>query len=132
MWDRGATNVADENERFENDPAARWLKKSHPAKPVRQPRYKPKSGIGKTIVIPGDGDPCPRCGIPMGIREHDGVSDEQLRQPFYYRRWFCCMNKNCKTTTVMPERYKVMNPGESSETVMWPDPADPNERPPWE
>jgi hypothetical protein len=64
----------------------------------------------KPIVIPGDGDPCPRCGLPMQIREPDGIGDRQRRQSFYYTRWFCCMNKQCKTTLVMPERYKVANP----------------------
>ena len=29
---------------------------------------------------------------------------------YFYTRWFCCMNKSCRTTLVMPERYKVMNP----------------------
>lgn len=91
----------------------------------------------KTIVIPGEGDPCPRCGVPMEIRGHNGVGEKQLRQPYYYTRWFCCVNNNCKTTLVMAERYKVMNVGNSSNTppkptVMRPEPADPNKRPPWE
>jgi hypothetical protein len=63
----------------------------------------------KPIVIPGDGDPCPRCGVPMQIREPDGIGDRQRRQQVFYMRWFCCMNKQCKTTLVMAERYKVMN-----------------------
>jgi hypothetical protein len=64
----------------------------------------------KPIVIPGEGDPCPRCGLPMQIREPDGIGERQRRQSFFYTRWFCCMNKQCKTTLVMPTRYKVMNP----------------------
>ena len=58
----------------------------------------------KPIVIPGDGDRCPRCGD--AVRELDGIGDQR----FFYTRWFCCMNKQCKTTLVMPERYKVANP----------------------
>ena len=47
---------------FKNDPAARWLNRPRPAKPTRQQHHRPKSGKGKTAVIPGDGDPCPlRC-----------------------------------------------------------------------
>ena len=64
----------------------------------------------KPIVIPGDGDRCPRCGVPMQIREPDSIGDRQQRQRFFYTRWFCCMNKQCKTTLVMPARYKVANP----------------------
>jgi hypothetical protein len=60
----------------------------------------------KCTVIPGDGDPCPRCGQPMQIREYDGIDEKQLREPSY-TRWFCCMNKTCKTTLVMPARYRV-------------------------
>ena len=58
------------------------------------------------MVIPGDGDACPRCGQPMQIREYDGIDEKQLREPSN-TRWFCCMNKTRKTTLVMPARYKV-------------------------
>jgi len=140
MWDRGVTNVAAEKEHFERDRAARWLNRQEPTKPKQQQRYKAKGRNGKTIIIPGDGDPCPRCGVPTQIREHDGIGDKQQRQPFYYARWFCCMNQSCKTTLVMPECYKVMNsivprdtrPDSAKPTIMQPEPADPNERPPWE
>jgi len=46
----------------------------------------------KCLVIPGDGDPCPRCRQPMQIREYDAIDEQQLRQPSFYTRWFCCMN----------------------------------------
>jgi hypothetical protein len=62
----------------------------------------------KCIVIPGDGDPCPRCGNPMQIREYAGLNEKEERRPSFYTRWFCCMNKACKTTLVMPLRYKVV------------------------
>jgi hypothetical protein len=62
----------------------------------------------KCIVIARDGDPCPRCGKPMQIRKYDAIDEQQLRQPSFYTRWFCCMNKACKTTLVMPTRYKVV------------------------
>ena len=42
----------------------------------------------------------------MQIREYDGVDEKLPSQPFF-TRWFCCMNKACKTTLVMPARYKV-------------------------
>ncbi len=40
----------------------------------------------------------------MQIREYE----EQPGAPSFYARWFCCMNKACKTTLVMSERYKVV------------------------
>lgn len=62
----------------------------------------------KCIIIPGPGDPCPRCDRPTQIREHTFVSEKHLRQPFYYSRWFYCTNKHCRTGPVMPARFKVM------------------------
>lgn len=63
----------------------------------------------KYVVVAGDGDACPRCGRPTQIREHRLIGDKQLRQPFYYSRWFNCTNKRCRTTLVMPPRFKVDN-----------------------
>ncbi len=63
----------------------------------------------KSIVVSGDGDPCPRCGKPMQIRQYNAIDEEQMRQPFFYTRWFCCKNENCKTTLVMPARYKCVS-----------------------
>jgi len=42
----------------------------------------------------------------MQIREYDGI-DEQQSSPSFFTRWFCCMNNTCKTTLVMPARFKV-------------------------
>jgi hypothetical protein len=62
----------------------------------------------KSIVIPGEGDACPRCGQRMQIRQYEAIDEEQLQQPSSYTRWFCCMNTTCKTTLVMPTRYKIV------------------------
>jgi truncated hemoglobin YjbI len=43
----------------------------------------------------------------MQIREYDGIDEKQLNQSLF-TRWFCCMNKACKTTLVMPQRYRVV------------------------
>jgi len=56
-----------------------------------------------------DGDPCPRCGQPTQIREHVEIGPRQLRQQFYYSRWFYCNNMNCKATLIMPPRYIIEN-----------------------
>jgi hypothetical protein len=44
----------------------------------------------------------------MQIREYDAMDQQQLRQSSFDTRWFCGMNKACKTTLVMPARYKVV------------------------
>ena len=46
----------------------------------------------------------------MQIREYSNLTDKHLHPSYFYTRWFCCTNKNCRTTLVMPERYKVINP----------------------
>ena len=46
----------------------------------------------------------------MQIREYNNLTDKHLHRPYFYTRWFCCMNKSCRTTLVMPRRYKAMNP----------------------
>jgi hypothetical protein len=61
------------------------------------------------IVISGHGPACRRCGRPMQIREHRRIGPKQLRKQYYYRRWFCCMHRDCKTTIVHREDYKVVN-----------------------
>jgi hypothetical protein len=45
----------------------------------------------------------------MQVFEHAQITKKHHRQPFYYSRWFRCMNNSCKTSTVMPDRYRVWN-----------------------
>jgi hypothetical protein len=61
------------------------------------------------LVVPGRGYPCPRCGKPTQIREHRAITDRELRRPFYYERWFHCQNPHCRTTVIVPDRYRVFN-----------------------
>ena len=109
----------------------------------------------RSVVVEGDGDPCPRCGQPTQLREHVEVTAKHLAQPFYYRRWFNCTNRNCRTKLIMPNRYVVWNGkpkwdwlekkksgnspecGSEAEPVVWGDTWDDvapqqNEPPPWE
>lgn len=62
---------------------------------------------GNTRRLEREGDPCPRCGRKTQIREHKKITARELRQPFYYSRWFKCLNHNCRTTLIMPERFRV-------------------------
>jgi hypothetical protein len=61
------------------------------------------------VITDEIGDPCPRCRQPTEVREHITVNAKHLRQPYYYRRWHYCVNKRCRTTFIMPERYRVWN-----------------------
>ena len=65
------------------------------------------------IIVSENGPPCPRCRRHMQVREHDRIREKQLRQPFYYSRWFRCMHKGCKTTIVHREEFKVWNTAEN-------------------
>jgi hypothetical protein len=34
-------------------------------------------------IVPGDGDPCPRCGVPMQIREYSNLTAKHLHPPIF-------------------------------------------------
>lgn len=54
--------------------------------------------------------PCPRCGELAEAREHLEIKDKQLKQPFYFTKWFNCTNNTCQTTIFMKDEFKVFNP----------------------
>src|SRR5262245_6923748 len=60
-------------------------------------------------IVDGYGDACPRCGRKTQIREHVAITERELAKPFYYSRWFKCLNPHCKTTLIMPEKFRVWN-----------------------
>jgi hypothetical protein len=70
-----------------------------------------KRNRDRRVVIPGNGDPCPRCGVPMQIREYYEVTKKKLRQSYFYTRWFCCMNKRCRTTLSFNARRRTSSFG---------------------
>ena len=37
------------------------------------------------------------------------ITDRDRRRPYFYSRWFYCTNARCKTTTIVPDRYRVFN-----------------------
>jgi hypothetical protein len=61
------------------------------------------------IIVGSSGDPCPRCGRATEVREHKFITAKQLRKAFYYSRWFICVNPRCRTTTIVPDRFRVLN-----------------------
>lgn len=60
-------------------------------------------------IVGLDGPPCPRCGCPTEIREHERITEKELAKPFYYSRWYICRNRDCTTTNIMPQEFKVWN-----------------------
>jgi len=64
-----------------------------------------------TVVRGRKGEACPRCGQATEVREHKAVTAKELGRPFYYARWFICVNRRCKTTMIMKEEHKVWNGG---------------------
>jgi len=59
------------------------------------------------VHLPIEGPPCPRCQHPTEVREHKAITAKELARPFYYSRWYNCANRNCRTTLIMPEEFKV-------------------------
>ena len=94
----------------------------------------------RSRVVPGErGDPCPRCGRATEVREHVEVTPKHRRQPWYYSRWFYCTNPKCKTTMIMPDRYRVFRQGSAraersaaDEDIVMSVLAEQDGKPPWE
>ena len=63
---------------------------------------------GQLVIVPGDGPPCPMCCRPTQIREHRQITADLVAKPYYFRRWFCCVNRRCKTKLVMRDEFKVV------------------------
>jgi hypothetical protein len=59
------------------------------------------------VLADVQGDCCPRCATPTQVRVHKQITDKHRRQPYYYSRWYYCVNPNCRTTLIMPERFRV-------------------------
>ncbi len=68
----------------------------------------------KSKIIHDAGIDCPRCGRPTQIREHKQITDKQRRQPFYYSRWFFCLNRNCRATLIMRDEFRVWNDNDAA------------------
>jgi hypothetical protein len=69
----------------------------------------------KAVRLTEKGPPCPRCHRLMQIRVHTCITDKMVkRQPYYYSRWYYCLNNKCRTKQVMPDEFRVFN--ESADT----------------
>ena len=68
-------------------------------------------------IIGIDGPPC-RCGCPTEIRERKRITGKELARPFYYTRWYNCRNRDCTTTQIMPDEFKVWNANPAEQEVV--------------
>jgi hypothetical protein len=68
-----------------------------------------------SVLVPGVGDPCPRCGQPMQIYRHGELNDRQKRAPFVFGKWFRCGNVGCKTVVVTRPQDRIWNADLSTE-----------------
>ena len=59
--------------------------------------------------------------MPSQIREHPEITPKLLRQPFYYSRWFCCTQRDCRTNIFLFDEYKVIPDGAPIEVDPDPD-----------
>jgi hypothetical protein len=66
-------------------------------------------------IIGIDGPPCPRCGGSTEIRERKRITEKEMARPFYYTRWYNCRNRDCTTTQIMPDEFRVWNASPASD-----------------
>jgi hypothetical protein len=60
---------------------------------------------------------CPRCRGAVEVREHKSVTEKMLRQPFFYTRWYRCVNRECPTKNIMPKEFIVWNKNKAAGVV---------------
>ena len=63
------------------------------------------------------GPSCPRCGNVSEVRQHKAITAKELRRPFYYREWYYCINRQCKTTMFVNNEHRVWNDNASAEQL---------------
>ena len=61
----------------------------------------------ETLTLADAGPPCPRCRRPTEARAHAEVTEQMLRQAFYYSRWYLCTNADCPTKDIKPPEFRV-------------------------
>jgi len=61
------------------------------------------------LDVHAGGPRCFRCGKWTMVYERVSPTPKMLAAPFYYRRFFRCVNKQCKTTLIMPDEFRVWN-----------------------
>lgn len=76
---------------------------------LERSRYRFSHANMKCRILDEKGPACHSCERPTQVREHIAISAKQLRQPFFYSRWYKCINNQCRTTLIMPNEFKVMN-----------------------
>jgi hypothetical protein len=60
-------------------------------------------------IVSFDGPPCPRCGCPTEIREHERITEKEIAKHYYYSRWYNCGNAKCQTNIIHADEFKVWN-----------------------
>ena len=90
------------------------FQRQHQARLRPKGRYGIEIGMAKnTKIVSLNGPPCPRCGCPTEIREHERITEKELAKQFYYSRWYNCPSEDCQTKQIMPPEFKVWNEHEA-------------------
>ena len=53
----------------------------------------------------------------MQVRTHTHLKEKQLRQPYFFSKWFYCVYRDCPVKQHMVEQYKVYNRNEKAAYV---------------
>ena len=54
-----------------------------------------------------EGIACPSCLEATEIRTHAAITPKLTRQPYYYARWYMCLNPTCATTMISRNEDRV-------------------------
>jgi len=64
----------------------------------------------KNYIVSNEvGIPCHRCSLPTLIHIRNRTTARQEKAAYYYSQWYYCNNKECQTTLIMDDEFKVTN-----------------------
>jgi len=66
-----------------------------------------------TKIVSLNGPPCPGCGCPTEIREHERITEKELAKQFYYSQWYNCRSRSCDTNIITRPEFRVWNEPEA-------------------
>jgi len=54
-----------------------------------------KHKINNSVEVLGYDKECPKCKQKLQIRKHKFLREKQQKAPYYYKKWYVCVNTNC-------------------------------------
>lgn len=54
-----------------------------------------KHKLRNSVEVIGYDKQCPKCNQKLQVRTHKYLTEKQKRAPFFYEKWYACINHDC-------------------------------------